>query len=318
MERKRQDTSEQRLPPIQHLFAAVDALTAGRKESQAAAPSFPSPSLVPATATFSTSRLPSASHPVPGSAVPRWAAPPPTFSPSRDLRIDTSSLPSASSPLPPLHFRAPPSPAPSPRSSASPYHFGRRASDGSVPHRQHRLTPLEPYSSRGASEPFPGTSAQGGRSVSNPTSSIRPRTALARTGSSEQELVDAAITLSSLPPLFRPLPSRITPVQPPPPRDAPPPPPSRFTSASQQPPLFSSSSTAAGAPLSPPVTATAEVFAPRRFVCATCDAPFARKNDLTRHERIHSGEMPFECRRGCGARFRRSDARKRHENKSDC
>ncbi|GAA6022914.1 hypothetical protein JCM10207_006863 [Rhodosporidiobolus poonsookiae] len=57
---------------------------------------------------------------------------------------------------------------------------------------------------------------------------------------------------------------------------------------------------------------------PKRFACRSCTVAFARRNDLLRHERTHTGETPFECRRGCNKRFKRSDARKRHEEKGIC
>ncbi|PVF95963.1 hypothetical protein CPB86DRAFT_665069, partial [Serendipita vermifera] len=46
-------------------------------------------------------------------------------------------------------------------------------------------------------------------------------------------------------------------------------------------------------------------------ICPQCQCTFARARDLTRHYRLHTGERPYECR-GCGERFSRSDARKRH------
>ncbi|GAA6000526.1 C2H2-type zinc finger protein [Rhodotorula paludigena] len=56
---------------------------------------------------------------------------------------------------------------------------------------------------------------------------------------------------------------------------------------------------------------------PKKNLCEACPAAFARRNDLVRHARVHTGEMPFECKK-CGMRFRRSDARKRHELKGSC
>lgn len=57
----------------------------------------------------------------------------------------------------------------------------------------------------------------------------------------------------------------------------------------------------------------------KRFACpyVDCTLKFARLNDQQRHSRIHSGESPFPCRR-CGQRFKRSDARRRHEMKEVC
>ncbi|CDR49260.1 RHTO0S24e02036g1_1 [Rhodotorula toruloides] len=56
---------------------------------------------------------------------------------------------------------------------------------------------------------------------------------------------------------------------------------------------------------------------PKKYVCEVCATAFARRNDLVRHFRGHTGETPFECRK-CGAKFKRSDARKRHEAKGTC
>lgn len=57
----------------------------------------------------------------------------------------------------------------------------------------------------------------------------------------------------------------------------------------------------------------------KRFACPFpgCTLRFARLNDQQRHSRIHSGECPFACRR-CGHKFKRSDARRRHELKEIC
>ncbi|GAA5928731.1 hypothetical protein JCM1841_001038 [Sporobolomyces salmonicolor] len=85
------------------------------------------------------------------------------------------------------------------------------------------------------------------------------------------------------------------------------PPPSALSSSSEsaRPAKGNSDSIAAAQPL------------PKNKICSTCGAAFARLNDLNRHIRIHTGEAPFRCRR-CGIRFRRSDARKRHELKELC
>jgi len=66
-------------------------------------------------------------------------------------------------------------------------------------------------------------------------------------------------------------------------------------------------------------TASPEHVQHKRFACPYpgCTLRFARLNDQQRHSRIHSGECPFACRR-CGHRFKRSDARRRHELKEIC
>lgn len=58
-----------------------------------------------------------------------------------------------------------------------------------------------------------------------------------------------------------------------------------------------------GSPLiSPPITGTMESYTYnmsegylKRFSCSTCRKRFARKSDLVRHERIHSGDRPNKC-----------------------
>lgn len=43
---------------------------------------------------------------------------------------------------------------------------------------------------------------------------------------------------------------------------------------------------------------------PKAFPCSTCGKPFARRSDLARHERIHSGIRPHVCDYpGCGKQF---------------
>ncbi|KAB5583139.1 hypothetical protein GE09DRAFT_291884 [Coniochaeta sp. 2T2.1] len=44
--------------------------------------------------------------------------------------------------------------------------------------------------------------------------------------------------------------------------------------------------------------------APKAFPCSTCGKAFARRSDLARHERIHSGDRPHHCDwPGCGKHF---------------
>ncbi|CEL52449.1 hypothetical protein RSOLAG1IB_00990 [Rhizoctonia solani AG-1 IB] len=42
-----------------------------------------------------------------------------------------------------------------------------------------------------------------------------------------------------------------------------------------------------------------------------CNKDFARKHDWVRHQRVHTGQTPYECF-NCGKSFKRSDARSRH------
>ncbi|KAJ2399862.1 hypothetical protein GGI23_002395 [Coemansia sp. RSA 2559] len=70
-------------------------------------------------------------------------------------------------------------------------------------------------------------------------------------------------------------------------------------------------------PPPPPVPGAdaAGVAAPKLFECAwgDCDRSFARKSDLVRHFRIHTGVKPFECPwGGCTKRFIQRSALKVH------
>ncbi|KAI9725910.1 MAG: hypothetical protein M1828_002237 [Chrysothrix sp. TS-e1954] len=47
-----------------------------------------------------------------------------------------------------------------------------------------------------------------------------------------------------------------------------------------------------------------DMHAARSFACSTCNKGFARRSDLVRHERIHSGDRPHVCQHeGCGKQF---------------
>ncbi|KAI1623919.1 hypothetical protein EDD37DRAFT_682204 [Exophiala viscosa] len=59
-----------------------------------------------------------------------------------------------------------------------------------------------------------------------------------------------------------------------------------------------------------PTTGT-RVTSRRDFRCTMCDRAFARVEHLTRHERAHSNEKPFECR-FCNYRFSRKDSARVH------
>lgn len=59
----------------------------------------------------------------------------------------------------------------------------------------------------------------------------------------------------------------------------------------------------------------------RPYVCSICGKAFARQHDRKRHEDLHTGEKKFQCRGvladgitvwGCGKRFARTDALRRH------
>lgn len=58
----------------------------------------------------------------------------------------------------------------------------------------------------------------------------------------------------------------------------------------------------------------------RPFICSLCGKAFARQHDRKRHEDLHSGEKKFQCKGvlkdgtpyGCGRRFARADALRRH------
>ncbi|OBZ90119.1 Transcriptional regulator prz1 [Choanephora cucurbitarum] len=50
---------------------------------------------------------------------------------------------------------------------------------------------------------------------------------------------------------------------------------------------------------------------PKPFACHLCTRCFARKHDLQRHIRVHTGAKPYSCL-SCSKAFARTDALKRH------
>ncbi|KAH6714574.1 zinc finger protein 135-like protein [Leptodontidium sp. MPI-SDFR-AT-0119] len=49
--------------------------------------------------------------------------------------------------------------------------------------------------------------------------------------------------------------------------------------------------------------------AEKSFSCSSCQKGFARRSDIVRHERIHSGSRPHVCKHpGCGKEFIQSSA----------
>lgn len=49
----------------------------------------------------------------------------------------------------------------------------------------------------------------------------------------------------------------------------------------------------------------------KKFACHICSRCFARKHDLQRHIRVHTGAKPYSCL-SCSKSFARTDALKRH------
>ncbi|KAL0090098.1 hypothetical protein J3Q64DRAFT_1636945 [Phycomyces blakesleeanus] len=54
----------------------------------------------------------------------------------------------------------------------------------------------------------------------------------------------------------------------------------------------------------------------RPYQCHDCHRAFARKHDLQRHSRVHTGLKPYSCA-GCKKAFARTDALKRHLRMED-
>lgn len=64
-------------------------------------------------------------------------------------------------------------------------------------------------------------------------------------------------------------------------------------------------------PTSPPPQQRVLKTESRPYPCHLCKRAFARKHDLQRHIRVHTGDKPYECP-CCKKSFARTDALKRH------
>ncbi|KAI7876624.1 uncharacterized protein EV154DRAFT_525762 [Mucor mucedo] len=74
---------------------------------------------------------------------------------------------------------------------------------------------------------------------------------------------------------------------------------------------YSTSCTPSSSPASSTIHHPKKSNDARPYPCKSCKRAFARKHDLQRHERVHSGDKPYVCP-CCKKAFARTDALKRH------